>query len=180
MQERPSIRLSAEALSAGRVPDHCSQHGLPAVRRKDFAIPSRPAITTSHWSNLTKGMNARLWEWMQKVKHVRVRGWPLCQRCLNARMPWMPLAMLMFWGGAAWIVGLVVAGLATAVSEAFFSYTFFAAFGVMIGAVLPGVRGGYQRIIRAHASDDGTAVVVESPHPVFVAEAAPLLVDSRT
>lgn len=91
--------------TAPELPDRCVRHGLPAVRRVDFVIKSRPKL--SPWRRtLLPGYSSldRAAEYARAVKLTRVSGWLLCARCHRVRTTGLVLASLLFFGGVATIV----------------------------------------------------------------------------
>lgn len=179
-EEPPSILLSAQRLGSGAaMPGHCAWHGRPAVRRKGLALPSLPAIATTHARDSSRPGPRRLAEWAVRVRHVRVHDWPLCDRCVRYRRLWFGLCCVMFWGSGAWFaVILLVHTVVAPLDEGLVMFSFVVCLGLALTSPRPFVRGSYPRILGAFASADGTAVIVEDPHPLFAAEAGPLRVDA--
>src|SRR5690606_14881003 len=98
---RVAVDVSAEWLEGGpELPDRCVRHGLPAVRRADFVIRSRPKISPRR-RLLVPGYTAldRAAEYRRAVRWVRVTGWPLCATCVRDRRVYLGLASVLFFGG---------------------------------------------------------------------------------
>jgi len=95
--------------SAPELPGHCVRHGLPATRREDFVVKSRPKL--SPWRRtLLPGHSSldRAGEYARSVKLTRVSGWPLCGRCGRVRTAGLVLANVLFFGGVAMLIASLV------------------------------------------------------------------------
>jgi hypothetical protein len=152
------------------LPDRCVRHGLPAVRRVDFVVKSRPKISPRR-KVLLPGYTSlnRADEYLQQVKATRVSGWPLCARCVRERTVGLTLAGLMFFSGLAAMVIAFVVGLAVG-PQPLLAVPFLGGFAAMLASPLALRWGGLPRLTRTETTEDGTAVRIIDPHPDFTAQ----------
>lgn len=161
----------------GNLPTHCSRHGLPAVRRVDFALQSRVNIEGSRFRDVggagAVGMAERLSQHGKKVRVTHVRGWPLCGTCTRTRAAWLTLASVVFFGGLVALVGSLIVGM---VADGVQALAAVAALGfVMLPlAAFPFSRGSLARLVGARTSPDGALVLVENPSHAFLADLPPI------
>jgi len=162
------MQISADRLNAGQVfPDCCAKHGLPAVRRVDFVVKSRPKLG-SMGRLAVPGYTAvgRAAEYLTKVKFIKVAGWPLCIRCVRRRTLGLAVAGVLFFGGVAAIAVAVVIALATSPGR-LLAVPFLAGFLAILASPWPFTWGGLPRITQTESTLDATAVIVHRPHSRF-------------
>ncbi|MGH3687025.1 MAG: hypothetical protein ACRDRU_22480 [Pseudonocardiaceae bacterium] len=153
-----------------RLPAHCVRHGLPAARRVDLALQSRPQLANNlPTRGNVLGLGSRLGEWGQRVKVTRVRGWPLCSRCVTQRRTWIWPTWVLFWGGLALVVGAVTARIVAGPAP-LLGIPLLGGCAMMLASVVPFTRASYLRITQAQTSVDGSQVIIANPHPRFVSE----------
>lgn len=144
----PVAVVTVSAARVGRhgcLPTHCSRHGLPAVRQQDFVLQSKP-----------------------RLGGTDVRGWPLCGRCVRARVCWLAVASVLFFGGLAVFAGSLIA--AAASDGPWLAGLAAAGFVLMPLAAVPFALGSLPRLIRARTSSDGESVVISRPSRAFTAQ----------
>ncbi|GAA4613593.1 hypothetical protein GCM10023108_14780 [Saccharopolyspora hordei] len=166
------IRIPVDtATTPGGLPQCCAAHGRVAVRQVDFALQSRVQVDGNRvLSSSLLGVADRIGERARRVKVARVRGWPLCRGCARRRSVLFGLSQLLFWGGLASIAAALLVRLIGGVQATFLGVLAFGGFIVALASVVPFVAGSLPRITRARTSDDGGSVIVEDPHPAFVAQ----------
>ncbi|WP_260194768.1 hypothetical protein [Actinophytocola gossypii] len=156
----------------GNLPRYCSRHGLPAVRRVDFALQSAVRIEGSRFRAVggsgALGMADRLGQHGKKVRVVHVRSWPLCGRCNRTRVGWLTLAAIMFFGGLTAFVGSLIVGIVVDGAQVLAAVAV-GGFVLLPLAAFPFARGGLARIVGARTSPDGATVLVENPSQAFLA-----------
>lgn len=162
---------STMVTTPGSLPDVCARHGRSTARRVDFALQSRTQISGSRaLSGNVLSMGNRLGQWAQQVRVTHVRGWPLCPTCTARRRVFFWCSFVMFWGGlTALAVSLVIRLVAGEPTSALLVPALLG-FGLPVLAVIPFVQGSLPRITLARTSSDGTAVVIDKPHPTFAAQ----------
>lgn len=157
----------------GNLPRHCSRHGLPAVRQKDFVLQSKVKIEGNRVMQVggrgAVGMAERLDQHKKKVRLAEVKGWPLCQKCARTRAVWLTVASVLFFGGLVGLVGSLILG---SVSDGmpWLAGVAVAGFALMPIAAFPFVLGSLSRITGAQTSPDGASVIIANPSRAFVAE----------
>lgn len=164
-----AVEVSADRLNSGQVlPGCCAKHGLPAVRRVDFVVKSRPKLKSVGrlW---VPGYTAvdRTADYLTRVKFIKVAGWPLCITCVRRRTLGLALASLLFFGGIAAIAAAVVIGLATSPGNRLLAIPFLAGFVAIVASPWPFSWGGLPRITQTEATPAATAVIVHRPHSRF-------------
>jgi hypothetical protein len=161
--ELPASWLATEPA----LPDCCSRHGRPAVRRARFVIQSKPPKQSrlGTWNML--GIAGYLIERQRQVKIVRVAGWPLCASCRRTRIVGLYLAQAMFWGGLAAFVSAIVVRVVRAEPDPLLAWPMLGGFALMLGSPVALTFGGLGRIVRARTAPDGSAVLVTGPDPEF-------------
>ncbi|MGH3905881.1 MAG: hypothetical protein ACRDTE_17130 [Pseudonocardiaceae bacterium] len=110
------------------------------------------------------------------MRATRVRGWPLCGKCVSQRRTWI-WPTWVFWGGLALAIGTVVVSILTG-PAATLGIPMLGGFAMMLAAVVPFTRASYLRIIQAQTSVDGTQVIITNPHPHFVSEMGALVTNT--
>lgn len=161
----------------GKLPNHCSRHGRPAVRRVDFALQSKVDIEGSRLGTVAGtgvvGMAERLGQHAKKVRVIHIKGWPLCRRCARTRASWLTLASVVFFGGLATFVGSLIVGL---VSDGVQALAAVAVAGVVLMplAAFPFAYGSLGNLVGARTSSDGALVLVHDPSHAFLAELPPI------
>lgn len=172
LEPRPnSLAVSADWMCATTtMPAHCVRHGLPAARRVDLALQSRPQMADNFPTrgNIL-GLGSRLGEWGQRVKVTRVHGWPLCSRCVTQRRAWIWPTRVLFWGGLALVVGAMAASILAGPAP-ILGIPMLGGCAMMLGSVVPFTRASYLRITQAQTSVDGSQVIITNPHPRFASE----------
>lgn len=165
------VDVSAQWLEGGpELPDRCVRHGLPAVRRADFLVRSRPKISSRRRMLLpTHTAVDRADEYLRAVKAVRLTGWPLCATCVRDRLVYLALAGVLFFGGLAALVAAFVAGGVMAGDQPLLLIPILAGFAAMLLSPIPLTRAALPRLTRTETTVDGTAVRITEPHPEFVA-----------
>ncbi|MGH3931666.1 MAG: hypothetical protein ACRDTF_17030 [Pseudonocardiaceae bacterium] len=123
------------------------------------------------------GLGGRLGEWGQRVKVTRVRGWPLCSRCVTQRRTWIWPTRVLFWGGLALVIGAVAISILTG-PDPLLGIPMLGGCAMMLASVVPFTRASYPRIIQAQTSRDGSRVIITNPHPQFVLEMYALINDT--
>ncbi|WP_243859560.1 hypothetical protein [Amycolatopsis arida] len=176
-QRRPNVvALPAELVERpGGLPSHCARHGLPAVRRADFALQSKVRIEGSRLRQVgvlgAVGTAERLGQHAKKVRVTHVKGWPLCTVCSRTRAAWLTVSCVMFFGGLLAFAGSLIAGvLAEKGTVPALAGVAVAGFVVMILAAFPFALGSMARIIGASTAPEGGEVRVVNPSQAFVAE----------
>ncbi|TWH20822.1 hypothetical protein JD82_02671 [Prauserella rugosa] len=168
---RERITLPADVVGrAGNLPPHCTRHGRPASRRKDFALQSTVRLRGNRLlSGNVLSQADRLAQHGSKVKVTDVKGWPLCPLCVRTRAVWMTLASALLFGGLLAFLGALVVG---AFTEGASWLAAVAAIGFVLLPVsaLPLSRGAMSRVIGARTSPDGQSVIVDKPSAAFVAD----------
>lgn len=157
------------------MPAHCVRHGLPAVRRVDLALQSRPQMANNlpTRGNIL-GLGSRLGEWGQRVKTTRVHGWPLCSRCVTQRCTWIWPTRVLFWGGLVLVIGAVAASILAGPAP-LLGIPMLGGCAMMLASVVPFTRASYPRIVQAQTSVDGSQVIITNPHPYFASEMRELI-----
>lgn len=171
-ERRPSsLGVSADWMRATTtMPGRCVRHGLPATRRVDLALQSRPQMADNlPTRGNVLGLGSRLGEWGQRVKITRVHGWPLCSRCVTQRRTWIWPTRVLFWGGLALVIGAVAASI-LAGPDPMLGIPMLGGCAMMLASVVPFTRASYLRITQAQTSADGSQVIVTNPHPRFASE----------
>lgn len=166
-----SLGVSADWMQATTtMPARCVRHGLPAVQTVDLALQSRPPLPDDlpTRGNIL-GLGGRLGEWGQRVKVIRVRGWPLCSKCVTQRRAWIWPTRVMFWGGLALLIGAVVARILAGPAP-LLGIPMLGGCALMLASVIPFTRASYLRITQAQTSADGSQVIITNPHPRFASE----------
>lgn len=97
---------------------------------------------------------------------VDVRGWPVCARCSRIRWGWASVALVL---GVAGILAAFVV-FSTAGPQAWPGAPLLGGFFLLLTSVVPLSFGSWPRITHTHGTPDGSAVLVEDPHPAFVAQ----------
>ncbi len=158
----------------------CSRHGEPVARRVDMDvkwIPAAPGAGEVFPKSVAKrfadhpflpvlGTVARL----GSAVLIHTSGWPLCAECCRYRARWsivtrstLALAAFLFFGALvlrfligqqAWLMAPLLLGPA-----------------LVLLSVLPFVRGSVPRLTGTRGTPDGSAVLVDHPHPAFFAQA---------
>jgi hypothetical protein len=172
-----SVSVPASWVTSGRaMPAHCARHGLPAARRADFALQSRPQMPNNQWTNgnlfSTVG---RLSDRARRVKVVRVQAWPLCARCARTRAIWLTAAQILFWGGLAAAVGAIVARILADEPSPVLGIPLLGGFALVLASPFVLQVAALGRITQAETSADGSQVLVRDAHPAFVEEMARLM-----
>jgi len=170
-----AVDVSAEWLEGGpELPDRCVRHGLPAVRRADFVIRSRPKISPRR-RLLVPGYTAldRAAEYRRAVRWVRVTGWPLCATCVRDRRVYLGLASVLFFGGLVALVAAFAAGAVLNGTQPLLLIPILAGFAAMLLSPVPFSHGSLTRLTRTETTSNGSAVRVTDPHPEFVARLSP-------
>jgi hypothetical protein len=165
------VDVPAQWLGGGpELPDRCVRHGLPAARRVDFVVRSRPKIS-SRRRLLVPGYTAldRAGEYLGAVQAVRVSGWPLCVSCLRTRRVFLTLAGALFFGGLAALVAGFVAGGVLAGDQPWLLIPILGGFAAMLLSPVPLGRASLTRLTRTETTSDGQSVRVTDPHPEFAA-----------
>lgn len=159
--------------SPGRLPGVCVKHGLPAVRRADFALQSRTHISGSRaLSGNLFSVGNRLGQWAQQVQITHVRGWPLCRRCSVRRTGSLTAASIIFWGGLGLLVTAFVARALVGHNTVVLGIAVFLGFALPLLAVVPFVFGSLPRLTQARTSADGDSVLIDTPHARFAEQMA--------
>lgn len=157
----------------GNLPRHCSRHGLPAIRQKDFVLQSKVKIEGNRFMQVggrgVLGMAERLDQHRKKVRVADVKGWPLCQKCTRTRALWLAIASTMFFGGLGAFVGSLIVGAVTD-GMPWLAGVAVAGFVLMPLAAFPFVLGSLSRLTGAETSPDGASVIIENPSYAFTAE----------
>lgn len=168
------VTLPAEFVGRqGNLPRHCSRHGLPAVRQKDFLLQSKVKIEGNRFMQVggrgVLGMAERLDQHRKNVRVAEVRGWPLCGRCVRTRALWVSVAAAMFFGGLAVFVGSLIAAAVTD-GMPWLAGVAVAGFALLPLSAFPFVLGSLPRLTGARTSPDGASVIVTNPSQAFTAE----------
>lgn len=169
MSAADAIDIPADWLATQpALPDRCVKHGLPAVRRVDFVVKSRPRVS-SPWRMLLPGYTAlnRGEEYAKQVTFVTVHGWPLCAQCARRRSTGLSLAGILFFGGLAAIAGAVIARLAMPDPSLLLAIPILGGFVAMLLSPLPLRWAGLPQLTQTQATADGTAVHVDHPASEF-------------
>ncbi|WP_246300417.1 hypothetical protein [Actinopolyspora biskrensis] len=166
------LEFPAELCVPESLPGVCSWHGAPCTRRIDFALQSRVEVSGNRvlGGGNVLGLFGRLGERAGKVVVTRVRGWPLCPKCLVRRLVWFGAAQVLFWGGLLAVLAAVAARVVTGETAAVFGAALLGGFAAMLLAAVPFSMGGVPRVVRARTSEGGESVLVDRPHPAFAAE----------
>lgn len=155
----------------------CARHGEPATRRMNMAVkwmPPPPGAGQKPSTQLTKRLgtnpNLNLAQRLGETVLIHAPGWPLCARCARIRARWMALALAVF---AASVISLVVVVVGRIVlgQQAWLMAPFAAWLVLLLLSVLPFSRGSVVRLTGTRGTPDGSAVLVDHPHPAFCAQA---------
>lgn len=169
MRSVSSVTLPAELVQEpGNLPEHCSRHGRPAVKRADFPlrVRKRPAAGGATLTNAA--LSAGRTERMNRPRSLLVRGWPLCQACVRSRMAWFTATIVLFFGGLVAFFGALA--VQVAVDDApvnALALTAMIGFIAMVTAALPSYLSGYPRVVKADPTPDGESVMVIDPSEAF-------------
>ncbi|WP_139320631.1 hypothetical protein [Saccharomonospora sp. CUA-673] len=163
------VTLPAELVGQpGHVSRHCTRHGEPAARYRDFKLQSSVKLEGSRWwSANVLTMSSDAGDYAKKVKVAEVTGWPLCSRCLRMRARWMVVAAVLFYGGLLAVASPFVAAIFVDV-PGWMAGVGAAGFVALPVSAWPFSRGSIPRVIGARTSADGAFVVVRSPSSEFV------------
>ena len=151
----------------------CSVHGEPCVRRLHLGIPwrpDRPGFFRVGPVQLVKpglDMNARALQHMVEVVRVEAIGWPICARCRWRRRRWVWPAAVMFFGGIATFAVLALIVYVRNAPQPQFLLPGLLAPVVTLLAAVPFVVASWQLVTRTRGTPDGSAVIVDDPHPAF-------------
>jgi hypothetical protein len=164
-----AVQIPADQLAAGwPLPDCCARHGLPAIRRVDFVVKSRPKVRSVGRLALPGYTTVdRAEEYLTKVRFISVKGWPLCKRCLRRRTAGLSLATLLFFGGIVTMIASVALTLSHSPANRALAIPFMLGFAAIVAAPWPFSWGGLPKITQTQATPDGSAVVVENPDGMF-------------
>jgi hypothetical protein len=167
-----AVKIPAEQLTGGQLPpDCCARHGLPAARRVDFVVKSRPKVSSVK-RLAVPGYTAvdRAAEYLTKVQFIRVEGWPLCRKCLRRRTAGLAVAALLFFGGITAMIASAAISLSSSPANRALAIPFMLGFAAVVASPWPFAWGGLPKITRAEATPDGSAVLVEQPASGFRAQ----------
>ena len=167
MRPETTVDIPADWLvQQPHLPDRCTRHGLPAVRRVGFAVRSRPIASRRRvlpgYSSVDSASDHP-----RRVRVVEVSGWPLCAACERQRTLATALATALIVGGLLMIVAASVAGIVAARAPLPVVAAFAAGLVAVLLAPLVLRWGGLQQVTRAQATADGAAVRLTDPHPAF-------------
>ncbi|GAB2908137.1 hypothetical protein GCM10027047_02990 [Rhodococcus aerolatus] len=149
----------------------CSVHGETAVVRWDKDVLGHPR---SRWSIV--GMTPlTLWrhygDYVASTVHIATVGWPLCETCAaRVRRRVAVVRSALGVGAVSVVVALVLA--VAAGSSPWLMIPFLGGAGLLVASLFLAGRVSMRSITGAHAALDGSAVVVDDPHPAFRAAVA--------
>jgi hypothetical protein len=154
-----------------QLPDRCARHGLPAVKRVDFAVKSRPKVSPKS-KVLLPGYTSlnRADEYLKQLTITKVEGWPMCARCVRERTVGLVLAGVLFFGGLVAMVAAFVAGAVMTGTRPLLAVPILAGLALVLVSPLALRHGSLPWLTQTQTTDDGTAVRVIDPHPQFTAE----------
>lgn len=172
--EPAHVEIPAAAAQHGVLPTHCARHGRPAARRVDFALQSKVRTEGNRVrsANLL-GTVSRLSRYAERVRILRVRGWPLCPACLRGRRSWLAVTLLLFIGGLAAFTGSLLTGLLVNEPPRVLAGVAAGGFVAMVLSAWPFSRAGLGRVASAFTDEHGEAIIVAAPSSAFVAALAP-------
>lgn len=153
------------------LPDRCSRHGLPAVRRVTFIIRSNPKLP-SRAKMLLPGYSVinRAEEYLRQVRMVKVTGWPLCRSCVRARTIGLALAGVFGLGGLVAMIVAFVAGGIVAGPRPWLMVPILGGLAAMLCSPFWLGKASLTRLTGTTVTEDGVAVYVDHPHPEFVVQ----------
>jgi hypothetical protein len=153
------------------LPDRCVLHGLPAARRVDLAVRSRPKIGSRKRVFLPGYTSLdRASEYVRQVQVVKVTGWPMCARCVRRHTIGLGLASVLFFGGLAAVVTAFIIGAVAQGPMLALMVPILGGFATMLVSPLALRWGSLVRLSRAEVTPDGAAVHVADAHPQFVGQ----------
>ncbi|WP_164860682.1 hypothetical protein [Rhodococcus sp. X156] len=152
----------------------CSRHGAPAARRVDLAakwlpapgeLPDLPA--SPRWMPLAR--MGDLAGRMGAATYVQLAGWPLCADCARTRRRWSALTRAVLGLGVVLLLAVVVLRLALGEPVGWLMAPLLGGAALVLLSVLPFSRGSLATLTGTTCTRDTSAVLVQDPHPAFVA-----------
>ncbi|WP_280479238.1 hypothetical protein [Nocardia cyriacigeorgica] len=104
---RDRVAEPLELEIAGSVPEVCSRHGRPAVRRRPFRTEFYD--TRNHPRSARSFMAGRSLQRMPPTSTILVGEWPVCERCEHSAQQWHRVGVVLLWVMAAIFAAFVVA-----------------------------------------------------------------------
>ncbi len=174
MSPAGAIDIPADWLATNpALPDRCVKHGHIAEQRVDFVVKSRPKVSPVRklfvpgYTALNRGE-----EYLSKVRFIKVHGWPLCAACVRRRRIGLNLAVVLFFGGLAAIVGTVIARPAMSGDSGLLAVPIMLGFVAMLLSPWPFSWAGLPKLTQTQATSDGSAVQVDHASPEFAQQLA--------
>ncbi|NLU61609.1 hypothetical protein HCA61_04940 [Rhodococcus sp. HNM0563] len=149
------------------VPPICSRHGDPESDRVRVTIKSDRSQPDSSDSRLGSALAAAY------TVQVAAVDWPVCARCVTARLRWQIAAAALFTALAVLFLGLVFALLQGAPRP--YGFALLGVFGVSFIPLYVALRMIEHRRagVGVTLAEDGSALVVRDAHPDFARAVSP-------
>lgn len=157
----------------------CSVHGQPSVRRLRLAVQWRPdREDTVRVGPASVPAPRLIGNFTRNVQHVaevvlvEAVDWPVCAQCRWRRRRWIWPAAAMFWGGLVVFATIAVLAVVRGEPQAQLLVPGLLAPVIAFSAAVPFVVASWLNITRVRGTPDGSAVIVDDPHPAFRAAVA--------